>query len=73
MQNWSTGIESLKKDPEHYQQWELEQLINFGLGEKKLNETLMRRYWAKLQIDPARQRFLGMLIYGDGYSQQETN
>lgn len=69
MHNWSIDEEELKKEPEYYQQWKLEQLINFGLGESKLSEALLKRYWSRLQIDPARQRFLGMLVYGDSHSQ----
>lgn len=73
MYNWSTNEEDLKKDPEYYRQWELEQLINFGLGERKLDAVLLKKYWGKLRIDPARRRFLGFLIYGNKYSQQESN
>lgn len=68
MYNWSTNEEELKKDPDYYQQWELEQLINFGLGENKLDEGTLKKYWEKLRIDPARKRFLGILVYGEKYS-----
>lgn len=70
MYNWSTNEEELKKDPDYYQQWELEQLINFGLGGKKLDTAKLKKYWEKLRIDPARRRFLEFLVYGDTYSQQ---
>ena len=36
MYNWNTDTTTLRKNPEKYQIWRLEQLINFGLnGEKK--------------------------------------
>jgi hypothetical protein len=73
MYNWSTDEEQLKKDPDYYHQWELEQLINFGLGGKKLNAETLKKYWKKLRIDPARRRFLEVLIYGDSHSQQKSN
>ena len=73
MYNWSTNEGELKKDPDYYNQWQLEQLINFGLGGKKLDAVLLKKYWEKLHIDPARRRFLGFLMYGNIYSQQESN
>lgn len=65
MYNWSTNEEELKKDPDYYSQWQLEQLINFGLGREKLDAPKLKKYWEKLHIDPARKQFLELLIYED--------
>lgn len=63
MYNWSTNEEELKKNSDYYSQWKLEQLINFGLGGEKLDVTKLKKYWEKLRIDPARRRFLDLLIH----------
>lgn len=58
MYNWSTDTSKLKKDPEKYQIWKLEQLINFGLNGQKLDRKLIRKYWHKLKIDQRRRKLL---------------
>ncbi len=62
MRNWSTNLEQLKKQPEKYAIWRLEQLINCGLGEEKINEKELRKYWSKLQLDPSKKTFLSFLL-----------
>ena len=40
MYNWSVDEKQFKKaDPEAYKLWRLEQMINFGTGEEKLNKA----------------------------------
>lgn len=58
MYNWSTDLKELKKSPEAYQIWKLEQLINFGLNGEKISLKQLRKYWSKLQIDPDRKKVL---------------
>lgn len=62
MRNWSTDTTALEQDPEKYAIWKLEQLINFGLDDEKLDCTLLKRYFHRLQIDPARKKFLELLL-----------
>lgn len=69
MYNWSTNTEELKKDPERYAKWRLEQLINFGLGGERLEESLVRKYWSVLRLDEARKRFLSILLNKNDHSQ----
>lgn len=64
MYNWSADTKELKKDSEKYAIWLLEQTVNFELNGTKLNEVLLKKYWSKLFLDPARRRFLSLLIYG---------
>jgi len=61
MYNWSTDEKSFKNEIER-EIWELEQMINFGLNEKKINEKKLRLYWDRFVIDPHRRRFLEMLL-----------
>ncbi len=63
MYNWSTDTKELQKNPEKYIVWRLEQLINFGLNGEKISEQELRRYWRALDtLDPARKRFLELLL-----------
>ncbi|PIT98273.1 MAG: hypothetical protein COT71_01605 [Candidatus Andersenbacteria bacterium CG10_big_fil_rev_8_21_14_0_10_54_11] len=62
MRNWSIDEEQLKKDPTAHARWRLEQLINFGLGGEKISRRELEKYWAQLDIDPSRRKFLELLL-----------
>jgi hypothetical protein len=62
MCNWSTDETELKKNPRKYAIWRLEQLINFGLDGEKISEKELREYLPVLDIEPARRRFLELLL-----------
>ena len=64
MYNWSVDEHELKKDPAAYARFELEQRANFGLAGKKLSASLLKKHWDELALDPARRRFLALLLYG---------
>lgn len=64
MYNWSVDIKRLKKTPEAYKIWRLEQLINFGLNGEKLDAKELKKYWHRLRLDPAKAKFLEMLLWG---------
>lgn len=63
MYNWSVDLNKLKKFPEKYNIWRLEQLINFGLNNERLDKQLLKKYWKKLHLDPARRKFLEMILW----------
>jgi len=63
MKNWSTDITRLKKNPEKYTQWKLEQMINFGLDGEKLPEKDLRKYFHTLAIDPLKKAFIQELLW----------
>ncbi len=63
MRNWSVDIEKLKKNPEKFEIFKLEQLINFGLQGKKLSGKKVRLYWNKLIIDPYKRSYLKSLLW----------
>lgn len=64
MYNWSVDVKRFKKeDPKGYALWRLEQLINYGLGKEKLKESLVRKYWQKLFIDPETKKYLKFLLW----------
>jgi len=62
MYNWSTNEELLKKNPEKYAIWQIEQMVNFGLGGKKIKTRELEKYWKKIEIDPFRRKFLELLL-----------
>ena len=64
MYNWSTDEKILKKDKKKYAIWKLEQMVNFGLGGKKLDQKMLKKYWRTIKIDPQRRKFLILLLYG---------
>lgn len=58
MYNWSVDTKNLKKNPQKYTIWRLEQLINFGLNGEKINTVDLKRYWPHLNLDPNRKKVL---------------
>lgn len=62
MYNWSTQQKELEKDPRKYAIWRIEQMVNFGLDGQKINADELKKYWSEIEIDPARRRFLEMII-----------
>ena len=60
--HWSVDETELKKDPERYAIWRLEQRINFGLGEEKLNREELKKYWDKIDIDPFKRKALSLAL-----------
>lgn len=62
MYNWSVDLKTLKKFPEKYKIWKLEQMINFGLRNERLNKKDLQKYLPKLKIDPLKKRYLKFLL-----------
>ena len=66
MYNWSVDEKQFKKaDPEGYEIWRLEQMINWGLGGKKLDERLVRKYWRRIYMDIPTRKYLKFLLWPD--------
>lgn len=63
MHNWSTNTAQLKKNPEKYKIWKLEQLVNFGLNKEKINTKDIKKYWNAISMDPARKKFLRLIVW----------
>ena len=70
MYNWSTDTTALKKNPEKYAIWKLEQLINYGLDGEKLDRKEVKRVWPKIKekLDPYKKRAMEYLLWGKLYS-----
>lgn len=64
MYNWSIDEKKFKKaDPEGYEIWRLEQMINWGLGGEKLKKLYLHRYWDRLFLDPIKKKYLEFLLW----------
>lgn len=64
MYNWSTDEKQLKKtDPEKYKIWRLEQMINYGLGNEKLDKRMVKKYWNKIFMDAPTRKYLKFLLW----------
>ena len=72
MHNWSVDVKKLRKNKEKYAIWKLEQMVNFGLNGEKIDKKLLKKYWFQLNIDPARRKFLDLILYGKKYSDKNS-
>lgn len=62
MKNWSVDTTELQKNSEKYAVWRLEQLINFGLDDEKIDLNELRKYWNNVDIDPYKRKFLSLFV-----------
>jgi hypothetical protein len=63
MYNWNTDTTELKKNPENYAVWKLEQLINYGLDGEKIDKKELIKYWDTLRIDVQKREALAYLLW----------
>ena len=63
MFNWNTETSKFDKKSDEYKIWRLEQLINFGLGNEKLDVSDLKKYWKRIIIDANTRQFLKLLIW----------
>lgn len=63
MYNWSTDTKTIKKDKPAYAVWQLEQLVNFGLGKDKISRTALKKNWSKLHLDPVKKKYLELILW----------
>jgi hypothetical protein len=67
MHNWSVDEKKFKKDnPKKYRLWRISQLINYGLGDEKLDKNEVKDLWSqiKTKIDPNTKVYLEYLLWG---------
>jgi hypothetical protein len=63
MHNWSIDTNKLKKDKKQYAVWRLEQMVNFGLGGKKISRKELKKYWGVLDLDCNKKNYLRMILW----------
>ena len=62
MKHWSVNTTELKKNTDAYTIWNLEQMINFGLRVGKINKKELITYLNRIDLDPAKKKFLAFLL-----------
>ena len=62
MKHWSVDEKELAKDKDAHAIWRLEQAVNFGIRDGKLSKRELRTYWDRLDLDPAKKKFLALLL-----------
>lgn len=65
MYNWTVDTTLLKQFHAKYQIWKLEQLINFGLRNEKIDKTFLKANINKLKLDPSKKRFIKFILKND--------
>lgn len=66
MRNWSVDEKKLKKSPQKYRLWKLEQQLSYGLDkDEKISRKELVKNWTtiKARLDPDRQKFLSFLLW----------
>ena len=65
MYNWSVDEKYLKKFPEKYKLWKLEQTISYGMDGKKLAKKEVIANWSylKRRLDPRRRKLLEFFLW----------
>ncbi len=63
MYNWNTDTTRLKKNPDEYHKFVLEQRINFGLNGEKLSRKMLQKYWDQLNIDLSKKSYLQKILW----------
>jgi len=62
MKHWSVDEDVLKKSPRDYAIWRLEQRINFGVGNEKIDHKELKTYWNDIDIDPHKRKALALVL-----------
>lgn len=62
MKHWSVDMRALEKDPGALAVWELENAVNFGIRNGKINRQDLLTYWDKLELDPHKKKFLSLIL-----------
>lgn len=62
MKHWSVDASVLGNDPDALAVWELENAVNFGIRNGKINRQNLLTYWNKLDLDPHKKKFLSLIL-----------
>jgi len=60
---WDYDKKEYKKQIDKDPIWRLERLINFGIGEEKIERKLLEKYIHQLKIPENRRAFLELLLW----------
>ena len=60
---WDYDKTEYKKQAEGDPVWELERLVNYGLGKEKINRKKLEKHLAELKIPECRRAFFELLLW----------
>ena len=60
---WDYAKTEYEKQAKADPQWRLERLINYGLGDEKLDRELLKQFLPQLRIPEDRRAFLALLVW----------
>ena len=63
MHNWDYDLTDVDQNDPKFIRWKLERLINYGLGDEKLDRKLVKKYWPELKIEPIKKNYLQQLLW----------
>lgn len=61
---WDYTKTEYQKQAEADKKWQLERMINYGLGNEKLDRAILERYFKELKIPDDRRAFLEFILWG---------
>ena len=63
MKHWSVNTKELEKDTDAFTIWKLEQRINWGIGEDKIERSNLLKYWDEINIDTFKRQALALALF----------
>lgn len=67
MYNWDYNLKNIDERDEQFIIWKLERLVNYGLGEEKIDAKLLEKYFNKIKIPENTRAFLELLLWKKPY------
>jgi len=69
MYNWNTNPQAFRSK-EDKRAWELTHLLDYGIGNEKLDRKELETYWSRIKytINPESRRLVEFLLWGRLYS-----
>ena len=67
MHNWDYNLKGVDEKNEQFIIWKLERLVNYGLGNEKLPENLLKKYFKKIKMPGNTKAFLELLLWKKPY------
>jgi len=62
MHLWDYDRKTIKRT-KHTIRWQLERMIDFGTGGKKIKRALLQKHFPFLRIDPKKREFLKFILW----------
>lgn len=60
---WDYNTTEYQKQAKADPKWHLERLINYGLGDEKIDKKMLEKYLSELNISDDRRAFFELLIW----------